>query len=124
MPIYHSSVVEKLLTVAFYQSAPFRGGCATYVKRPKRARPNEDPNFKENKEGTLVVHQPTYTTAVQLYSCTTAVQRHTAVHVYWGANGLPTIGTHKLLRIPPLVPTSNLPHNVTSSTRTIRKVRS
>ena len=39
------------------------------------------------------------------------------VHVYWGASGLPTIGTHKLLRIPPLVPTSHPHHNVTSSTR-------
>ena len=45
------------------------------------------------------------------------VQLHTAVHVYWGASGLPTIGTHKLLRIPPLVPTSHPAHNVTSSTR-------
>ena len=38
------------------------------------------------------------------------------VHVNWGASGLPTIhvGTHKLLRIPPLVPTSHRPHNVTS----------
>ena len=31
-----------------------------------------------------------------------------SIHVYWGASGLPTIGTHKLLRIPPFVPTSHL----------------
>ena len=35
-------------------------------------------------------------------------------HVYWGASGLPTIGTHKLRRIPLLVPTSHPHHNVTS----------
>ena len=36
------------------------------------------------------------------------------VHVYWGASGLPTIGTHKLLHTPPRVPTSHPAHNITS----------
>ena len=44
--------------------------------------------------------------------CVCGMRIYPEAHVYWGASGLPTIGTHKRCRIPPLVPTSQPHHNV------------